>query len=91
MSNRGKQWRSTRNANPLLPLSAQTQGCAESERGYQLPAPTADREVELTPEKEREVEEAIREVKEISDLPTPPDVEFMKICKSCSYMELCWS
>ena len=48
-------------------------------------------EVELTPEKEREVEEAIREVKEISDLPTPPDVEFMKICKSCSYLELCWS
>ena len=48
-------------------------------------------EVELTPEKEHEVEEAIREVKKISDLPTPPDVEFMKICKSCSYMELCWS
>ena len=48
-------------------------------------------EVELTPEKEREVEEAIREVKRISNLPTPPEVEFMKICKSCSYMELCWS
>ena len=48
-------------------------------------------EVELTPEKEREVEEAIQEVKRIADLPTPPDVEFMKICKSCSYMELCWS
>ena len=48
-------------------------------------------EVELTPEKEREVEEAIQEVKKISDLPTPPDVEFMKICKSCSYLELCWS
>ena len=48
-------------------------------------------EVELTPEKEREVEEAIQKVKEISNLPTPPDVEFMKICKSCSYMELCWS
>ena len=47
--------------------------------------------VELTPEKECEVEEAIRKVKKISDLPTPPDVEFMKICKSCSYMELCWS
>ncbi len=48
-------------------------------------------EVELTPEKECEVEEAIGEVKRISDLPTPPDVEFMNICKSCSYMELCWS
>ncbi len=48
-------------------------------------------EVELTPEKEREVEEAIREVKRISNLPTPPEVAFMRICKSCSYMELCWS
>ena len=48
-------------------------------------------EVELTPEKEREVEEAIQEVKRISNLPTPPDVAFMRICKSCSYMELCWS
>ena len=48
-------------------------------------------DVELTPQKEREVEEAIREVKRVSNLPTPPNVEFMKICKSCSYMELCWS
>lgn len=48
-------------------------------------------EVELTPQKEREVEEAIREVRKISNLPTPPEVAFMKICKSCSYMELCWS
>ena len=47
--------------------------------------------VELTRKKEREVKRAIREVKKIADLPTPPDVEFMKICKSCSYMELCWS
>ena len=48
-------------------------------------------EVELTPEKEREVEAAIQEIGKISNLPTPPDVEFTKICKSCSYMELCWS
>lgn len=48
-------------------------------------------EVELTPEKELEVEEAIQEVKRVSNLPTPPDVAYMKICKSCSYQELCWS
>ncbi len=48
-------------------------------------------EIELTPDKEREVEEAIEEAQKISDLPTPPDVAFMKICESCSYMELCWS
>ena len=48
-------------------------------------------EIELTPEKEREVEAAIAEVKKISALPTPPEVAFMKICTACSYMELCWS
>jgi len=48
-------------------------------------------EVELTPEKEREVEAAIEGVKQITSLPTPPEAEFMKICKTCSYMELCWS
>ena len=48
-------------------------------------------EIELTPEKEREVEAALAEVKKNSALPTPPEVAFMKICTACSYMELCWS
>lgn len=48
-------------------------------------------EVELTPEKEKEVEKAIVKIKEITALPTPPHVEYMNICKSCSYQELCWS
>ena len=48
-------------------------------------------EVELTPETEREVETAIQKVSEIAALPTPPHADYMKICKSCSYQELCWS
>ena len=48
-------------------------------------------EVELTPEKEKEVEDAITKVQEITALPTPPHADYMKICKSCSYQELCWS
>ena len=48
-------------------------------------------EVELTAEKEIEIENAITKVYEISALPTPPHAEYMKICKSCSYQELCWS
>ncbi|MGB9597556.1 MAG: Dna2/Cas4 domain-containing protein, partial [Candidatus Poribacteria bacterium] len=48
-------------------------------------------EVELTPEKEKEVESAMEKVKEIVSLPIPPNVEFEKLCKTCSYMELCWS
>ena len=48
-------------------------------------------EVELTPEREKEVEDAIAKVNEISALPIPPHADYMKICKSCSYQELCWS
>lgn len=48
-------------------------------------------EVELTPEREKEVEAAIVKVNEITAQPTPPHAEYMKICKSCSYQELCWS
>ena len=61
-----------RDANALLPLSPQTERCAESERSHQLPRQRRTVAVELTPEKEREVEEAIQEVKRISNLPTPP-------------------
>jgi CRISPR-associated exonuclease Cas4 len=48
-------------------------------------------EVELTSEKEKEVESAIKNVTEIVSLPIPPKAEFNKLCKTCSYMELCWS
>ena len=48
-------------------------------------------EVELTAEKEQEVETAIEKVGEIAASPTPPHADYMKICKSCSYQELCWS
>ena len=48
-------------------------------------------EVELTPEKERELEAAIEQINHIAALPTPPHADYMKICKSCSYQELCWS
>jgi CRISPR-associated exonuclease Cas4 len=48
-------------------------------------------EVELTPEKEQEVESAMKKVTEITSLPVPPNAGFSRLCKSCSYMELCWS
>jgi CRISPR-associated exonuclease Cas4 len=44
----------------------------------------------LTEETEREVETALREIRRIEQLPVPPQVEFMPICKSCAYCELCW-
>ncbi|HEX8137559.1 MAG TPA: CRISPR-associated protein Cas4 [Pyrinomonadaceae bacterium] len=46
--------------------------------------------VELTPELEREVEQALVEMKRIVNARSAPEVEWMKICRSCSYAELCW-
>ena len=48
------------------------------------------KEIELTAEKELELEQALAEMEKIVSLESPPEVEFMKICKSCSYAELCW-
>jgi CRISPR-associated exonuclease Cas4 len=48
------------------------------------------KEIELTPEKETELEKALTEMDRILTLDKPPEVEFMKICKNCSYAELCW-
>jgi len=47
-------------------------------------------EVLLTAEKEAELIAALTEMEKIVALAAPPEVEFMKICRSCSYAELCW-
>ncbi len=46
--------------------------------------------VELTAEKETELESALTDMENITAAEKPPEVEFMKICNSCSYAELCW-
>lgn len=46
--------------------------------------------VELTPEREREIETALAEMRQIVRLKTAPVVDWMKICRSCSYADLCW-
>jgi len=48
-------------------------------------------EVELTPEKEQAVEAAVEQVKQVNSMPAPPGAEFTKLCRKCSYAELCWS
>ena len=48
-------------------------------------------EVELTPVAAAEVEEWIGQVQEVVAQDTPPLIEApMRICKKCSYNELCW-
>lgn len=48
------------------------------------------KEVELTEEKEREIEKALAEMKQIVSSRKAPEVEWMKICGNCAYAELCW-
>ncbi len=48
------------------------------------------KEVELTAEKEVKLKETLSKMEQIISMEKPPEVEFMKICKSCSYAELCW-
>jgi CRISPR-associated exonuclease Cas4 len=48
------------------------------------------KKVELTPALEREIERALAEMTRIVDAKQAPQVEWMKICRACSYAELCW-
>ena len=47
--------------------------------------------VELTPELEERLAMALQEMNRIVEAGQPPTVELMKICRSCSYADLCWS
>jgi CRISPR-associated exonuclease Cas4 len=46
--------------------------------------------VELTAELEDKLERALAAMCEIVQASKAPPVEFMKICRACSYAELCW-
>jgi CRISPR-associated exonuclease Cas4 len=44
----------------------------------------------LDPDNESKIEQALKEMTRIVAQERAPDVEFMKLCRSCSYAELCW-
>lgn len=46
--------------------------------------------VELDAEKEQRIREALAEMTRIVGAKQAPRVEWMKICRACSYAELCW-
>jgi len=47
--------------------------------------------VELTPELESQLETVLMKIESIISLPKAPTMEYMKICRTCSYAEFCWS
>lgn len=46
--------------------------------------------VELTEESEAEIEDALAQMRRIVGSRRAPEVAWMKICRSCSYADLCW-
>jgi CRISPR-associated exonuclease Cas4 len=48
------------------------------------------RRVELTPDDEQELEEAIADIREIISLDSPPEREEKPFCEACSFYDLCW-
>ncbi len=65
-------------------------GAGELKGELRYPKERKREEVELTPELEKQVIEALEEIKRIEMLSSPPVVEFAPICRSCAYCELCW-
>ena len=46
--------------------------------------------LELTPDYEEKIKQALREIEEITAKSIPPPAQKQKICKSCAYFEFCW-
>lgn len=49
------------------------------------------RELELSPESEKEVMDSIAEISRLISLPVPPSASRKPFCPKCAYYELCWS
>ncbi|GLI52441.1 CRISPR-associated protein Cas4 [Thermodesulfovibrio yellowstonii] len=47
-------------------------------------------EITLTPEAEKEVEEALLKVQKILMMENPPELERKPYCSKCAYFEFCW-
>ncbi len=47
--------------------------------------------VELTPEREKEVKDAIIKIQEIISLDKPPTAVKCRFCSPCAYREFCWA
>lgn len=65
-------------------------GAGELVGELRFPKERRKEEVRLTPELEGQVTEALRDIQRIEQLLSPPQVEFMPICRVCAYCELCW-
>ncbi|WP_029522384.1 CRISPR-associated protein Cas4 [Persephonella sp. KM09-Lau-8] len=56
-----------------------------------IPEERKKEKVKLTPNLEKELEEAIKEIKKILKMDRPPRPKKIPYCKNCAYKEMCWS
>ncbi len=56
-----------------------------------IPEERKKEKVKLTPNLEKELEEAIKEIKKILKMDRPPQQKKIPYCKNCAYKEMCWS
>ncbi len=63
----------------------------ELEGELRIPQERKKQKVHLTPQLEREIEEAIADIQKVLSLPKPPPPVKIPYCKHCAYKDLCWS
>lgn len=54
------------------------------------PAERTRETVELTPEREAEIEDSLRRIFEVVERDSPPPLEKKPVCESCLYQDICW-
>ena len=47
--------------------------------------------VEWTPERKKELDKAMEDIRRIAHLPVPPEPKKIGFCKKCAYREYCWA
>ena len=63
----------------------------EMEGELLIPEERKKEKVVLTPEVEKKLEKAVKEIKKILKLEKPPKANKIQYCRACAYRELCWS
>ena len=65
-------------------------GAGELTGELRFPRQKRAEEVRLTPELEHQVEEVLRQVRQVEQSAAAPPAEFGSLCRVCAYAELCW-
>lgn len=77
-------------AGEILFILSQKKGVNNIKAKIDYPLLKQTKEILLEEEDIKQLEEIIDKIKEIADLPVPPEKLKKKICKACAYYDLCY-